>query len=50
MKKIFDKKIILAFIIGLSFSIIGVAATSLYFASDIGYVPTDTKWKVDTIE
>ena len=44
------KKVILAFILGLSLSAIGVAALSLCNAKDIEYKASDTTWDVDTVE
>ncbi len=43
------KKVILAFILGLSLSAIGVAALSLCNAKDIEYTSKDTSWDVDTV-
>ncbi len=44
------KKVILAFILGLSLSAIGVVAISLCNAKDIEYKPSDTTWDIDTVE
>ncbi len=44
------KKVILAFILGLSLSTISVVAISLCNAKDIEYTSKDTTWDVDTVE
>ncbi len=44
------KKVILAFILGLSLSTISVVALSLCNAKDIEYKSSDTNWDVETVE
>ena len=44
------KKVILGILIGLSFSVLSVAAISLCNAKDIEYKASDTTWNVDTVE
>ena len=44
------KKVILAFILGLSLSTISVVALNLCNAKDIEYKASDTTWGVDTVE
>lgn len=49
MKKVFDKKILFIFMVGIMLCSGIVYATTLYKATDVSYEPTDESWEVANV-